>query len=150
MKRTTLQYDEVLECLKVASGHVTKKILKRHQSLSYGSLVFIPSTPSYNSIDPIFLMFSPNVLLDYRPFASDNDKLMFKAKMLQIQYKNMVTIVVHSSTTFDIRNAFLANKVEINNHRLNKVKISNFNTTKDLRVIIKDEFRIRIRSILDL
>jgi hypothetical protein len=70
--------------------------------------------------------------------------------MLQIQSKNMVTIVVHFSTTFDIRNAFLASKVEINNHRLNKVKISNLKTTKDLGVIIEDKFKIKIKSILDL
>jgi hypothetical protein len=75
---------------------------------------------------------------------------MNKAKTLQIQSKNMVTIVVHFSTTFDIRNAFLASKVEINNHRLNKVKISNLKTTKDLGVIIEDKFKIKIKSILDL
>jgi hypothetical protein len=70
--------------------------------------------------------------------------------MLQIQSKNMVTIVVYFSTTSDIQNTFLVSKVEINNHRLNKVKISNLKTTKDVRVIIKNEFKIRIRSILDL
>jgi len=62
----------------------------------------------------------------------------------------MVTIVVYFSTTSDIQNTFLVSKVEINNHRLNKVKISNLKTTKDVCVIIKNEFKIRIRSILDL
>jgi hypothetical protein len=95
-------------------------------------------------------MFNPNVSLDSRPFASDNDKLMIKAKMLQIQSKSMATLAACFSTTFDIRNTFLVGKVEINNHRLNKVKISNLKTTKDLGVIIKDKFRIRIKSILDL
>jgi ribosomal protein L30E len=75
---------------------------------------------------------------------------MIKAKMLQIQSKSMVTVAACFSTTFDIRNTFLIVKVEINNHRLNKVKISNLKTTKDLGVIIKDKFRIGIISILDL
>jgi len=38
LKIATLKYDEVLECLRAASGHATKNILKRHQSLLYGSL----------------------------------------------------------------------------------------------------------------
>jgi hypothetical protein len=70
--------------------------------------------------------------------------------MLKIQSKNMVIIIVHFSTTSYVQNAFLASKVEINNHRLNKVKISNLKTTKDLGVIVEDEIRLRIKSILDL
>jgi hypothetical protein len=62
----------------------------------------------------------------------------------------MVTIVVHFSTTSNIKNAFLVSKVEINNHKFNKVKINNLKTTKDLGVIIEDEYRIKVRSILDL
>ncbi len=85
-KRATLKYDEMLEGLKAPSGHVTWNILKRHQSLLYGSLVSIPSTSSFNFVDPISYMFNPNVSLDFRPFANDNDKLMIKAKMLQIQF----------------------------------------------------------------
>jgi hypothetical protein len=97
-----LQYDEVLECLRATSGHATKNVLKRHQSLLYGSLVFIPSTPSSNYVDPIPLMFNPNISLDSRPFANDNDKLMINAKMLQIQSKSMATVATCFSTTFDI------------------------------------------------
>jgi hypothetical protein len=122
-KKVTLQYDEVLECLRAASGHATKNILKRNQSLLYGSLVSIPSTLSFNFVDPIFHMFNPNVSLNSRPFTSDNDKLMIKAKMLQIQSKNMVTIIIRFSMTSNIQNIFLASKAEINNHELNKVKI---------------------------
>jgi hypothetical protein len=62
----------------------------------------------------------------------------------------MAIVVAHFSPTFDIRNVFLASKVQINNHKLNKVKINNLKTTEDLDVIIEDEFRIGIRSILDL
>jgi hypothetical protein len=51
LKRTTLQCDEVLECLKAIDGHPTNNILKRHQSFLHGSLVFSPLTPSSNSIE---------------------------------------------------------------------------------------------------
>ncbi len=95
-------------------------------------------------------MFNPNASLDSRPTTSDNDKLMIKAKMLQIYSKSMVAIVTRFSTTFEIWNAFLVGKVEINNHILNKVKISNLKTIKDLGVITKDEFRIKIILVLDM
>jgi hypothetical protein len=62
----------------------------------------------------------------------------------------MPAIVARFSTTFEIWNAFLTGKVEINNHILNKVKINNLKTTKDLGVITKDEFKINIISILDM
>jgi hypothetical protein len=62
----------------------------------------------------------------------------------------MAIVVVRFSTTLKIRDAFMAGKVEINNQKLNKVKINNFKITRDLGVIIEDEFRIRFKSILDL
>ncbi len=79
-----MQYDKVLERLRATSGHATKNILKIFQSLLYESFVFIPSIPSSNYDDPITLMFNLNTSFDSRPFASDNDRLMNKAKMLQI------------------------------------------------------------------
>jgi hypothetical protein len=62
----------------------------------------------------------------------------------------MVTTVIRFSITSNIQNVFLASKAEINNHGLNKVKITNLKITKDLGVIIEDELKIRIKSILDL
>jgi hypothetical protein len=50
-KRATLQCDEVLECLKAIDGHAIKNILKRHQSLLHGSLVFTCSTPSFSFVE---------------------------------------------------------------------------------------------------
>jgi autotransporter adhesin len=88
--------------------------------------------------------------LDSRPSTSDNDKLMTEAKMLQIQSKNMVIVGVHFSTTSKIWNAFLTSKVETNNQRLNKVKISNLKKLINLGVITKNEFRIGIILFLDL
>jgi hypothetical protein len=55
LKKATLQCDEVLECLKATNGHVIKKVLKRHQSLLHGSLVFTPSTPSSSYVELYFL-----------------------------------------------------------------------------------------------
>ncbi len=62
----------------------------------------------------------------------------------------MAIVVIRFSTTSEIQDAFMDGKVEINNQRLNKVKINNLKIVRDLGVIIKHEFRIGIRSILDL
>jgi hypothetical protein len=89
-------------------------------------------------------MFNPNASLDFGPTTSYDDRLMTKAKMLEIQSKNMAIVVTHFSTTSEIRDAFMANKVEINNQRLNKMKINNLKITRDLAPIIENKFRIRI------
>jgi hypothetical protein len=52
----------------------------------------------------------------------------------------MTTMVFHFSTTFQIQDAFLASKVEINNEKLNKVKINNLKVARKLSVIIEEEF----------
>jgi hypothetical protein len=102
LKRATLQCDEVLKRLKATNGHATNNVLKRCQSLLDRSLGSTPSTPSSNYVELIPPMFNPNASLDSRPTTSDNDKLMVKAKMLQIYSKSMVAIVARFSTTFEI------------------------------------------------
>jgi hypothetical protein len=62
----------------------------------------------------------------------------------------MVTVITRLSTTSKIWDTFIVGKFEINNQRLNKVKINNVKTTRDLGVIIEDEFRIGIKLVLDL
>ncbi len=52
----------------------------------------------------------------------------------------MTTMVFNFSTTFQIQDAFLASKVEINNEKLNKVKINNLKVARKLSVIIEEEF----------
>jgi hypothetical protein len=147
-KRATLQSNEVLKCLRAKSGHATKNVLKRHQNLLYGSFVSVPSTRSSNYVDPIPFTFNPNASLNSRPSISDNDKLMTKAKMLQIQSKSMAIVATQFSITSNIWNAFLANKVDINNQKLHKMKISNLKIIRHLGVIIKYKFKIGIRLIL--
>jgi hypothetical protein len=72
LEKTTLQCDQVLECLKATNGHATKNILKKHQSLIVGPSILIPITStSYTS---------PS--LDSTPSGSDGEKSMTKSKML--------------------------------------------------------------------
>jgi hypothetical protein len=47
----------------------------------------------------------------------------------------MVTMAFHFSTTSQICDAFLANKVEINNEKLIKLKINNLKVVRELGVI---------------
>ncbi len=44
LEKTTLQCDQVLKCLKATNGHVTKNILKRHQSLIDEAFILILET----------------------------------------------------------------------------------------------------------
>jgi hypothetical protein len=75
--------------------------------------------------------------LDSTPFGNDGETLMKDSKNLQNQSKSMAMVASCFSTTSQIQSAFLANKVEINNERLKKVKINNLKTTRELRVIIE-------------
>jgi hypothetical protein len=47
-KKATLQWDQVLECLKATNGHAIRNVLKRHQSLIDGTFIPILKTPSSN------------------------------------------------------------------------------------------------------
>jgi hypothetical protein len=53
----------------------------------------------------------------------------------------MVIMASHFLTTFQIQDAFLAGKVEINNEKLNKVKINTLKVVRELDVITEEEFR---------
>ncbi len=52
-----------------------------------------------------------NASLDSKPFASDSDRLMTKAKMVQIQSKSMAIVASCFSTTFEIQDTFLVAKL---------------------------------------
>ncbi len=54
------------------------------------------------------------------------------------------------STTSQIQDASLASKVEINNEKLNKMKICNMKIVKKLGVIIEEEFRSRVKALLHM
>jgi hypothetical protein len=80
-----------------------------------------------------------------KPSISDGEKTTSKLEMLQNQSKCMVAMAFCFYTTFKISNIFLASKVEINNERLNKVKINNLKVVRKLGVIIEEEFKIGIK-----
>jgi len=50
LEKATLQCDEMLQHLKVTNGHVTRNVLKRHQSLIDGAPVSTTSTPPLTSL----------------------------------------------------------------------------------------------------
>jgi hypothetical protein len=62
----------------------------------------------------------------------------------------MATMVSNFSTMFEIQDAFLLNKMEINNERLNNVKINNLKVARKLCVVTKEEFRSKVKVILHL
>jgi hypothetical protein len=52
-----------------------------------------------------------------------------------VNFKSMATIANQFSSTSDITDVFLLGKMDINNERKNKVKISNLKMAKTLRMI---------------
>jgi hypothetical protein len=62
----------------------------------------------------------------------------------------MVTIASRFSTTSQILDTSLIGKVEINNEKLNKVKINNLKATRELGIIMEEEFILGVRAILHL
>jgi hypothetical protein len=80
-----------------------------------------------------------NASLDSRlPACDGGEWMMTKAKMLQSQSKSMATMASHYASTFEIRDAFLVGKVEINNEHKKKIKINNLKVARDLGVILKE------------
>jgi hypothetical protein len=57
----------------------------------------------------------------------------------------MATMTSHYASTFEIRDAFLVGKVEINNEHNKKIKINNLKAIRDLGVISKQEFKTQVR-----
>ncbi len=76
--------------------------------------------------------------------------MMTKVKMLYNQSNNMVTMTSHFASTFKIWNAFLMGKMKINNEQKKKIKINNLKVIKNLGVILKEEFRSKVKVVLDL
>ncbi len=49
-----------------------------------------------------------------------------------------------------LQDAFLACKLNINNERKKKVKIKNLKEAKTLGVMIKEKFKLKVKTILNL
>ncbi len=52
--------------------------------------------------------------------------------------------------TFDICNVFLLHNICINWEKKNKIKTNKLKMARDLKVISKEEFKIKVRVILEL
>jgi len=115
----------VLKRLKATNGHPTRNVLKRCQSLIDGAFIPIPKTPCCSWSELITPTSYTNPSLDSTPSRSDGEKSIIKLEMLQSQSKSMAKVVSCFSTTSQIQDAFLVSKVEINNEKLNKMKICN-------------------------
>ncbi len=62
----------------------------------------------------------------------------------------MALVVAQFATTFELWNAFLAGEVDIKNEWEKKMKIQNLKKTKNLGVMTKEEFKLKVREILNL
>ncbi len=62
----------------------------------------------------------------------------------------MAIVVAQFATTFELQNAFLDGKVDIKNEWKKKMKIQNLKKAKNLGVMIEEEFKLKVRAILNL
>jgi hypothetical protein len=72
----------MLEHLKITNEHETRNILKIHERLIDGPLIFKPPTLSSNFHEPIVLISNFSAYLDSVSFVNDNEKSMTKTEML--------------------------------------------------------------------
>ncbi len=142
LDNVTFQYDDMLGHLKVIDGHASKNALKRRRNMMDGVplhrlATLISSSPKREGFASIL-----NASLDSKlPACDGGEQMMTKAKMLQSQSKSMATMASHYASTTEIRNAFLADKVEINNEHKKKIKINNLKVARDLGVILEKELK---------
>jgi hypothetical protein len=94
-----------------------------------------PTTPSSNSLELVGSTFILNASLNSRLLNVCGERMMIKVKMLHIQSKSIATMASHYPSTFEIRDAFMVGKVEINNEWKKKIKINNLKVSRDLNKI---------------
>ncbi len=64
--------------------------------------------------------------------------------------KNMATTTSQFYLTFDICIVFLLHNMNINCEKKNKIKTNKLKLARDLKVISKEEFKIKVWVILEL
>lgn len=64
--------------------------------------------------------------------------------------KSMATMASQFYLTFDICIVFLLPSMNINCEKKNKIKTNKLKMARDLKVISKEEFKIKVRVILEL
>ncbi len=109
----------------------------------FKATILSSSSLEHEGFNPI-----PSAYLDYGPYVGEG--MMTKVKMLYNQSNNMATMTSHFASSFKIWNAFLMGKMKINNEQKKKIKINNLKVIKNLGVILKEEFRSKVKIVLDL
>jgi len=84
------------------------------------------SSPSFSSskAKKLTTTIGPNVSLNLKPTITSNVRQIPMVKILQMQFWNMATMASQFSSTFNIHDVFLANKMEIKHERNLKYRIN--------------------------
>jgi len=144
-KQVTLQSDMVQEWLKSTNGHVSQNVLKRRQSFINHTpitltLFWSPSlshNPPLNELDgPSICVDSPNLIPLTTLVKMQGFKIKInKGEITSMNLKNMATITSWFSSMFNVCDAFLLKKMNVNCERNNKIKINNLKMVKGIFVI---------------
>lgn len=84
------------------------------------------SSPSFSSskAKKLTTTIVPNASMNLKPSIASSERQIPKVKILQMQFWNMATMASQLSSTFNIHDVFLANKMEINHERNPKYRIN--------------------------
>jgi hypothetical protein len=152
MKRATLQSEHVVTQLKIIDGHASRNVLKRRQSMIEGtsSLSFQSSPNSTHNPSPMYEeTYGMSSRLVTPPPIPTFEHPMTKSEMLQSQSKSMATIVNNLEANVEDREAMLRAKVDVSIEK--KVfNIGNLRVARKCGVITDEEFKIKVKELLDL
>jgi hypothetical protein len=94
--------------------------------------------------------FIPSSTLGMGAISTSNGKALTKVEMFQSQSISIAPMGKEMVISNDDQRLLIKVKMEINIFLRKGIKLSNFKTTKDLGMLTKDEFKAKIKEMLDL
>lgn len=127
------------------NGHVTRYILKKHQSSIECTPISSTPSPMFNYLIS-FNSYGPNITattFDPNHMTITNEKQALPIVRCWWCNPNtcMASMAIHFFSTFDVYDQFVIAKMNINYERKNKMKLTNMKLIKDLKVISNEEFK---------
>jgi hypothetical protein len=148
-----VQSEQVFEELRSTDGHAKRNVLKRRQSIIDGTPLTKefptdPLTPTSGSHS------SGGKTLPKSPrFAEEVLKLkphLTKSQLLEQQSDSLSSLATSFSVTNEKREAYIAKRMEVLAQKEKKQKIELLKTAMEVSVYTPDEFKLAVRTLLDL
>jgi hypothetical protein len=122
-----------------------------------GTLVTLTSSPcpnpSLDDLDGLSIgVVSQDLIRAMNTFIKGQTPIskLIKGEITTMKSRNMATMASWLLSTFDVHDFFWLGKININHERKSKINSNNLKTIRDLKVILKEEFKAKVRKILEL